>query len=401
MPNPYPVRDDEAARVQALRSYDILDTAEQQEFNDLVSLASAICDVPIALISLVDTDRQWFKARVGIDVAETSRDVSFCAHAIAGPSLMEVEDATLDERFRTNPLVLQDPNIRFYAGVPLVPDGEHPFGTICVIDRERRTLSVSQRQALEALARQAESLIELRRLNKEHIRASEQKNAFLRMVGHDLRNPLNYLLGASTMLEQTLSPGMEVTDDDAELLSQMPERARYMTNLINTFLDVQAIEDGGIRLDVRSIDPFSIAEEVVRENERFAGARGIGLVLRGTPGDASVDADPARLRQVLENLVSNAIKFSTEGEVILTTTRRDGECVVAVADSGPGIKDSVRSRLFVPYADLNTRAVGGDQSRGLGLSICKFLVELHGGSIDVRNRAEGGAEFAVRLPLSP
>jgi anti-sigma regulatory factor (Ser/Thr protein kinase) len=154
---------DEEARLAALRRYRILDTAPEQRFDDLTLLASQICDTPMSLISLVDSDRQWFKSRIGLDVQETTRGVAFCAHAITQPGIMQVPDATGDARFRDNPLVTGEPHIRFYAGAPLVtPDG-HALGTLCVIDTKPRTLSDGQLRALDALRRQVESQLELKR----------------------------------------------------------------------------------------------------------------------------------------------------------------------------------------------------------------------------------------------
>lgn len=157
------VQDDEAARLAALRRYRILDTEPERAFDDLALLASHICQTPMALISLIDADRQWFKARTGLDATETPRAVSFCTHAITQRDLFIVPDARDDERFRNNPFVTGGPFVRFYAGAPLVTPEGHALGTICVIDSVPRTLTPEQREALDALRRQVQAQLELRR----------------------------------------------------------------------------------------------------------------------------------------------------------------------------------------------------------------------------------------------
>lgn len=157
----------EAERLEALRQYRVLDTPSEDAYDDITALAAYICDVPIALISLVDADRQWFKSKVGLEASETSRDVSFCAHAILDQDIMVINDTLDDERFIDNPLVTCAPNIRFYAGVPLItPDG-HPIGTLCIIDHRPRELSESQIKTLEALARQVVMQLELKRISTQ------------------------------------------------------------------------------------------------------------------------------------------------------------------------------------------------------------------------------------------
>ena len=154
---------DEARRLKALHDYRILDTDPEQAFDDLTLLAAQVCGTPIALISLVDEDRQWFKSRMGVPESETARSVSFCAHAIQQPGLFIVPDASTDVRFRDNPMVRNDPHIRFYAGAPLVTREGDALGTLCVIDRRPRALTEDQKVALAALQRQVQAQLELRR----------------------------------------------------------------------------------------------------------------------------------------------------------------------------------------------------------------------------------------------
>lgn len=170
-----PLPANEAERLEALRSLELLDTLPESDYDDLTELAAFVCGTPMAVISLVDAERQWFKSRVGLDVPQTPREVAFCAHAILDQQLLEVPDATLDARFSDNPLVTGDFHLRFYAGVPLVDEKGHALGTICVLDTERRALDDSQRTALEALGRQVMRLFTLRATT----RAMEQRNEAL------------------------------------------------------------------------------------------------------------------------------------------------------------------------------------------------------------------------------
>lgn len=188
----------EAARVAALQRYAILDTEPEQAFDDLVLLASFICKTPIALISLVDEDRQWFKSKVGLSVSETPREIAFCAKAIQQSDVFVVPDTLKDERFRNNPLVVSEPNIRFYAGAPLINEEGHALGTICVIDQTPRELGPDQQAALQALSRLVLAQLEFRRnlmllkealsdrTKEEHERQKELvkvQQALLRVMG--------------------------------------------------------------------------------------------------------------------------------------------------------------------------------------------------------------------------
>ncbi len=158
---------DEAQRIQVLWQYEVLDTVPEQAFDELTALAALICGAPIALITLVDENRQWFKSKVGVNLSETGRDISMCAHAILQKDMLIVSDTMKDRRFKDNPLVVASPKIRFYAGAPLVTPGGHALGTLCVIDLVPRQLTGDEQEALRLLARHVMTLLELRRQSRQ------------------------------------------------------------------------------------------------------------------------------------------------------------------------------------------------------------------------------------------
>ena len=193
-----PAAKQEKQRLKVLWQYSVLDTVPEEVFDDLTELAARICEAPIALISLVDENRQWFKSKVGVTLNETSRDISFCAHAIEQPDLFIVSDASRDARFAQNPLVTTDPKVRFYAGAPLVtPDG-YALGTLCVIDKVARDLRNDQKQALRILARHVVTQLELRRHSRELDQAHKSRERLLK----ELEQARRGLARARALLKQ-------------------------------------------------------------------------------------------------------------------------------------------------------------------------------------------------------
>ena len=205
---------DEKARLQALRRYKILDTDPEKAFDDLTTMASYICETPVALISLIDSDRQWFKSKHGVNLSETPREVSFCAVAIQQPDLFVVPDASKDPRFSSNPFVVSDPKIRFYAGAPFTSSDGHPLGTLCVVDMVPRELTPGQEMALLALSRQVQAqfelrrnLIELRAALKERDRAEAERDHTI----IELQRALDHVQHLSGLLPACSACKLDVT----------------------------------------------------------------------------------------------------------------------------------------------------------------------------------------------
>lgn len=337
---------DEAARLAALRQYRILDTDPEQAFDDLTFLASHISGAPIALLTLVDQNRQWFKSRVGLQSTETARNVSFCAHAIEDPHrVMVVPDATADPRFTDNPLVVDDPRIRFYAGAPLVTPQGHALGTLCVIDHVPRTLNPRQLQALDALRRQAEAQLELRRNLLElrealaaRDRAEAQQDALIAELRHSLDNvnKLSGLVELSSACQMNLTvPAIpasiqRVTEGVTQLLTG---KGWDEEEIIKVDLALQEALANGIRHGAKN-DPSKFIQCMVTTDPSGE----LVIVVR----DPGPGFDPAKVPNPLEG--DNVLRSSGRGVFLINQLMDE----VSFADGGREVQ--MRKRRDKPAA---------------------------------------------------
>ena len=390
----------EPDRLEALRQYHILDTLPEKDFDDLVHLASYICGTPIALISLVDKDRQWFKSKVGLEATHTSRIIAFCAHAILQSDLFIVRDALADERFRENPLVTSDPKIRFYAGAPLITPEGHALGTLCVVDRVPRSLSREQKEGLRALSRQVMAQLELRRLLSELEKINREKADFTAMIIHDLRSPLTVVVSGATMIRDGLFG--PVSAEQKKWLNKIEAYCSRLVDLVNDFLDLSRLGTGRIGLAKEEIDLKQLVESTLEDYQILAQDKKLSLRSSVNPSLKRVEADPRRLAQVLSNLLSNSIKFTPAGGTIEVGASRDTEgpsgVRVWVRDTGVGIASHEMGTLFKIYQQTESGKSSKDRGTGLGLVSCKMIVEAHGGRIWVESQEGTGTTFFFSLP---
>ena len=287
----------EAERLEALRKYEILDTDPEVGFDDLALLASHICETPMAAITLVDQDRQWFKARIGVAARETPRSISFCTHAIKQRGIFIVTDASKDERLRDNPQVTGDLHIRFYAGAPLITRDGYALGTLCVVDRHPRTLTSAQAEALAALRRQVEAQLELRRRLIELRAANEsiQKLAgmmpfcstceFTMTIPADAAAIPAVTEGVNAMLTQKHWPQDQIMAIELALQEAVANGIRHgcggdATKQVQCTVNITS--DGEVIITVRDpgqgFDPSCVANPLEPENMLKPSGRGIFLI---------------------------------------------------------------------------------------------------------------------------
>jgi signal transduction histidine kinase len=389
--------DQEELRLGALHALGILDTPIEEPFERIVQLAKEIFNVPMAAISLVDRNRQWFKSRIGLEDPETPREWSFCTRTIQRSEPFVVTDALVDPYMAASPLVVDGPRIRFYAGAPMQTHDGHNIGALCVMDTEpREDLNERERSMLIRLAEVATSECYSRIAREEAESANRAKSEFLSRVSHELRTPMNAILGFTQLLEMD-----ELTEEQRSSVSRIHNASKHLLGLLNEVLEISRIEAGRLAVEREPVPISPVIADAVELVAPLCSERNIRLRVEPT-GEArcAVVADRQKLAQVILNLLSNAIKYNRdEGEVVAGYTRAAGERLrIWIRDTGPGIAADLHPKLFQPFERLDaarTRVSG----TGLGLALSKKLVEAMSGSIGVESAAGAGSTFWFELPL--
>lgn len=405
-----PIPINEPQRLEELRSLKILDTGPDPQLQSIAQIAANVLGMPIVLISLVDAERQWSKASVGVDPSETSREIAFCAHAILQSEPLIVEDATKDSRFASNPLVTSNFGIRFYAGAPLRTKKGYNLGTLCVVDTEPRSLSAVQVQTLQMLAALAVEIIEIEdRLEAAEARARQLTEAngagelTLSNFGHELRTPLNHILGFADIVKRNLaSDSSGVSSRNREYLDIIQESGAHLLGLIDNAI---SLEQAAFQANVQP-SRINLNEVLAQVAKSFAGtvsAKGQSLVFAPTESETLAIADPTSFRQIAINLLANASKYCPAGASIEINVDRDaetGRICVAVEDDGPGIPDDIRDALGRPFLRGSNARGDGEEGFGLGLHITKRLSDAMQGSLSFEKGRNGGTRAILQLPAA-
>lgn len=388
----------EAARLVALRRYGAADMPGEQELAGLVRVAATLAGVPTATINLLEEAEQHNYVTYGFEAGSCPREDSMCDVALHERAPLHVPDASADPRFTTNPWVDGRLGaVRRYASSPLrTPDG-WMIGTLCVFDERPGAFAAPVLQGLDDLAAQVMALLERRRLARRAEEAVRAKATFLATISHEIRTPMHGVLGLLELVLQEQLPAAARTN--AELARRS---ANALLTLVDDVLHLSQGEAGHITLQPRDFDPAQLVADVGDALRVLAQRKRLELVVRthGRPG--AVVGDPDRIRQVLVNLVGNAVKFSAGGDVVLeldSAPRPDGEVdlTLTVRDRGEGIPPEELPTLFTPFAQGRSGHRHG--GTGLGLAICAQIVETMGGRIEVESALGVGSTFTVHLHL--
>ena len=435
--NSYPIAIDEVERINKLKKYQVLNNNEEPSFARLTELVKLFFNMPVVTITFMDENTQYLKSVHGLGgVCTTTRKVAICNYTVLSNNVFVVPDLTKDSRFNQNPLVTDWPKIQFYAGAPIImhEDGKtYRLGSLCLMDMQpHHDFTDKQADLLAQFAMMAADALQLQEQQRNAKYANEMKSSFLANMSHEIRTPMNGIIGMVEMLSDTM-----LSVEQREYIENIKVSNEHLLAIINGILDLSKVEAGKMTIDSIPMNLSSLCNEVVSLFAIKARQRGLVLDYRYTESlSPYIKGDPVRLKQVMANLVNNAIKFTREGGRVTidvkhmednpcldnkdcdhgketqnsvpdfaidaknsTTIHQDMTLCIAITDTGVGIKSESLEAIFDAYDQANKythRLYGGT---GLGLSVCKSLVELMGGYIEVDSEVGVGTTFRVLLPL--
>ena len=438
----YPVAAEDAERISKLKKYQVLNNNEEPAFARLTELAKLFFNMPVVAITFMDEETQYLKSLLGLDgICTTSRKVAICNYTVLSDEVLVLPDLTEDSRFSQNPLVTEAPYLRFYAGAPIImqEDGKtYRLGSLCLMDMQaHHDFTEKDADILAQFAAIAADALKLQDQQRHAKHANEMKSEFLANMSHEIRTPMNGIIGMVEMLAET-----KLSAEQQEYVDNIKVSNEHLLAIINGILDLSKVESGKMTIDSIPMNISSLCNEVVSLFAVKARQRGLTLDYHYTEAlSPYIKGDPVRIKQIMVNLVNNAIKFTREGGRVTidvkhmennpcedkygnhksicshelqveqashyntddsgSVNHQDMTLCIEVTDTGVGIKPESLEAIFDAYDQANKsthRLYGGT---GLGLSVCKSLVELMGGYIEVDSAVGIGTTFTVLLPLSP
>jgi signal transduction histidine kinase len=389
--------ENERERLEAVKSYKLLDTLPEKDYDNITSLIAAICETPISLVTLLDKDRNFLKSHLGIPFNESPRDISFCGHAILeNKDIFVIEDAREDDRFKDNPLV-KEHNAIFYAGVPLVNEDNYPLGTLCVYDTRPRKLNDHQVKAMIKLGSQVVNLFELYKKNNALTEAQEQLEErnkqlkdFAGVVSHDLKSPLANITSLIFLLKEEY--GSVFNEEGNQYITYIKESSEALRNYID-----------GMLTYYKSDTVFQQSKEEVKLHDIYSQIDTIMFVdtaeFKYEKLDASIFTNKTAIIQIFMNLIGNALKYNhSEVPYVETTFSEDAAFYYfAVKDNGIGIEKERQETIFQLFNRGSDKDRNGDTGSGIGLAVVKRLICKLGGEIILKSAVGKGSVFSFTI----
>lgn len=389
------LKTDEQLRLRALYDYDILDTAPESPYDDITRLASLVFKTPMAAVSLIEKNRQWFKSRFGINCVETPLNTSLCDSFIKDKKTVVVEDATKDWRFKDFGMAAQEPNVRFYAGAPLITPEGYSIGALCIIDYQVRGITPSEIEALEALARQVVSQLELRKANinfkDAYDKMQEQQRKLLHnsklasigematSIAHEINNPLTIINGNVGLLRRLLHQGQEPSPKGKQYLDSIENTVSRIDKIIR---GMKALSHNGARDPFETEDLRRLISNAIAFIRLKYHSHRTEIRESYKNQEILIQCRSVQIEQILINLLSNAlyaVQDLPEKWVDIQVGEEDHFWKIFITDSGKGIAKSWHEKIMRPF--FTTKPI--NDGTGLGLSISKGLAEDHQGTLEL------------------
>lgn len=390
----------EQARLASLASYDLMDTEQDHEYDELTQLAAEICETPIALITLIGETRQWFKSRYGTDVSETHRSIAFCEYTISQTEeILIVPDARQDERFHNNPMVTGEANIVFYAGVPLVNTQGYALGSICVLSHERKELTGLQIRALRVLGKQVVHQMELRRKLREIQDSNEALSEsyqfiekFAERAAHDIKSPLSNIIITSQTLKMLLSKSENPRT--LKLLDILVASGKNLTSYINELLGYSK-SPSDLQVHHEEFELSCVLEKTINLIDIPRNCK-----IRLPEQSVRLSSSRIALEQIFLNLLTNAVRYNDKPEPKINIVFNEDDHIYHfhINDNGKGISTENQAKIFDHGFVTDEPDRYNRKGNGIGMNIVKSLVDKLGGSIRISSEVGVGTTFSVSVP---
>ncbi len=383
----------ESARLKEVYGLTILDSQSEKEFNDVVELASQICNVPVSLISLLEVTRQWFKAAKGLDIKETPCEIAFCSYGISeDDGFFEIADTLVDSRFNNKSIADPQSHLRYYAGTPLVTSRGFRVGTLCVADIKPNHLDAHQIFALKVLSQQVTKMIELKLSNNklenhsQHLQhENEMQQLMLSIIAHDVRNPIAAIKGVMDFITTN-----NISEADKQKLTSMySEQLDLTLDLLNNLVDWSKMQIIKNEVMMENLNLFEITEGLLKQcklNAQFKNNSLINLVEK----DLFLRTDNNMFRFILRNLITNANKFTENGVITLYAHGEIDKIVFTVSDTGTGMSTEKAKKLFNKTNIESTPGTNYEKGSGLGLILTKGFIDCLNGKVEVESEEGKG-----------